>query len=97
MAGTWAQYHGEAINPKHLSLWEVHVLGWAKNYDPKLDQEQKQAGVMASVKAAMARGQAEIDAAAAEGGHRDVDGGEHRDGDTRQTPVPGFAQRSLYE
>ncbi|KAK9914956.1 hypothetical protein WJX75_002900 [Coccomyxa subellipsoidea] len=30
-------YHGEAINPKNLSIWE-RMTGVGKNYDPKLDE-----------------------------------------------------------
>ncbi|KAG1670185.1 hypothetical protein FOA52_014961 [Chlamydomonas sp. UWO 241] len=33
----WDDYHGEAINPKHVSLFERFVLGWSKNYDPEAD------------------------------------------------------------
>ena len=24
------EYHGEAINPRHLSYWEIYVLKWGK-------------------------------------------------------------------
>lgn len=39
-AGKEHEYHGVAIHPKHLSLWE-RLRGIGKNYDPKLDYEQK--------------------------------------------------------
>ena len=32
LLGKFAEYHGEAINEKHLSLWECSVLGWGENY-----------------------------------------------------------------
>jgi hypothetical protein len=33
-------YHGIAVHPKHLSLWE-RLRGVGKHYDPKLDYEQR--------------------------------------------------------
>ena len=38
MAGTPEAYTGEAVNPKHLSPFEMFFFGWHKNYkrDPKL-------------------------------------------------------------
>lgn len=33
MAGNGQDYHGEAVNPKNLSLWE-RMLGRGKLYDP---------------------------------------------------------------
>ncbi len=30
LEGRFQDYHGEAVNPKHLSPWEVYVLGWHK-------------------------------------------------------------------
>lgn len=39
-AGREEDYHGIAIHPKHLSLWE-RMRGVGKHYDPKLDYEQK--------------------------------------------------------
>ena len=33
-------YHGIAVHPKHLSLWE-RLRGVGKSYDPELDYEQK--------------------------------------------------------
>lgn len=35
----WDDYHGEAVNPRHLSLFERLVLGWGRNYDPEQDQK----------------------------------------------------------
>ncbi len=28
--GKFHEYHGEAVNPKHLSLWEIYVQKWGK-------------------------------------------------------------------
>ena len=39
-AGRDADYHGIAIHPKHLSLWE-RLRGVGKHYDPELDTKQK--------------------------------------------------------
>lgn len=33
---------GEAINPKHLSLWERVVCKWQTHYDPVMDAQHKQ-------------------------------------------------------
>jgi hypothetical protein len=30
LEGRFQEYHGEAINPRHLSLWEIYVQGWHK-------------------------------------------------------------------
>lgn len=38
--GREQDYHGIAIHPKHLSLWE-RFRGVGKNYDPELDHKQK--------------------------------------------------------
>eukprot|EP00878_Enallax_costatus_P033405 GHUV01036834.1.p1 GENE.GHUV01036834.1~~GHUV01036834.1.p1 ORF type:complete len:191 (+),score=44.17 GHUV01036834.1:1454-2026(+) len=35
-------YHGEAINPKHLSLYERVVLKWHKHYDPVMDEQHRE-------------------------------------------------------
>lgn len=32
-------YHGEAISKEHLSLWEVYVSKYNKNYDPIQDSK----------------------------------------------------------
>ena len=37
------EYHGEAVNPKHLSPWEIYIQKWAKNYDPEADRVQFEA------------------------------------------------------
>lgn len=34
------EYHGIAIHPRHLSLWE-RMMGIGKNYDPELDYQQR--------------------------------------------------------
>jgi MFS family permease len=39
LAGRGEEYHGEAVNPRHLSVWEK-IMGWHKSYDPVLDEEQ---------------------------------------------------------
>ncbi|EGS23666.1 uncharacterized protein CTHT_0003630 [Thermochaetoides thermophila DSM 1495] len=38
--GRGHEYHGIAIHPKHLSLWE-RLMGVGKNYDPEKDLKQK--------------------------------------------------------
>ena len=45
LLGQFNDYHGEAVNPKHLSLWEIYVLGWHKNYNPELDAQQADFGI----------------------------------------------------
>jgi Sugar (and other) transporter len=39
-AGNESEYHGVAVHPKHLSLWE-RMRGVGKNYDAHLDYKQK--------------------------------------------------------
>ncbi|KAK4660317.1 hypothetical protein QC762_117920 [Podospora pseudocomata] len=39
-AGRDQDYHGIAVHPKHLSLWE-RLRGVGKNYNPELDRRQK--------------------------------------------------------
>jgi len=39
-AGREADYHGIAINPRHLSVWE-RFRGVGKPYDPELDYQQR--------------------------------------------------------
>jgi hypothetical protein len=39
-AGREQDYHGVAVHPKHLSLWE-RLRGAGKYYDPELDYQQK--------------------------------------------------------
>lgn len=39
-AGRSEEYHGIAIHPAHLSLWE-RMMGVGKQYDPELDRKQK--------------------------------------------------------
>jgi hypothetical protein len=34
------EYHGTAVHPVHLSLWE-RLMGKGRYYDPQLDYEQK--------------------------------------------------------
>lgn len=42
LAGELHHYHGEAVNPRHLSPWEIYVLKWHKNYDPEADRRHKE-------------------------------------------------------
>jgi hypothetical protein len=39
--GRESDYHGIAVHPRHLSLFEKVALKRNKNYDPKLDKESK--------------------------------------------------------
>jgi len=45
LEGRFQDYHGEAVNPKHLSLVEIFILGWNKQYNPELDREQFEADI----------------------------------------------------
>lgn len=36
MDGRFPEYHGEGVNPRHLSVWEQYVMGWGKQYDPHM-------------------------------------------------------------
>lgn len=54
------EYHGPAIHPKHLSLWE-RFRGVGKNYNPELDYKQKVEEFRAEWEAAMARRAAETE------------------------------------
>mmetsp|Transcript_12364 Transcript_12364/g.26712 ORF Transcript_12364/g.26712 Transcript_12364/m.26712 type:complete len:579 (-) Transcript_12364:1179-2915(-) len=47
LEGRFKEYHGEAVNPRHLSPWEKWVYGWHKKYDPSLDALQFQAEMKA--------------------------------------------------
>ncbi|KAF8326873.1 major facilitator superfamily domain-containing protein [Cantharellus anzutake] len=40
-AGRADEYHGVAIHPRHLSVWERVVLKRHRNYDPEKDRESK--------------------------------------------------------
>ncbi|OXV06083.1 hypothetical protein Egran_06149 [Elaphomyces granulatus] len=53
-------YHGIAVHPKHLSLWE-RMQGVGKHYDPQLDYKQRVQEYRAEWEAGMAK-QAEDDA-----------------------------------
>ncbi|EAU38263.1 hypothetical protein ATEG_01506 [Aspergillus terreus NIH2624] len=48
------EYHGPAVHPKHLSLWE-RIRGKAKNYNAELDYKQKVEEYRAEWEAAMSR------------------------------------------
>ena len=39
--GRQDEYHGIAIHPRHLSLFEKVVLKRGRNYDPELDRKAK--------------------------------------------------------
>ncbi|RJE18120.1 MFS phosphate transporter [Aspergillus sclerotialis] len=54
------EYHGVAVHPRHLSLWE-RVRGKGKYYDPHLDYKQKIEDARAEWEAAMARRACEQD------------------------------------
>ncbi|KAL2012647.1 hypothetical protein VTN00DRAFT_172 [Thermoascus crustaceus] len=54
------EYHGPAVHPKHLSLWE-RFRGIGKNYNPELDYKQKVEEFRAEWEAAMARKAAETE------------------------------------
>ena len=41
LLGKLDDYHGEAVNPKHLSTWEIVVSGLHENYNPELDAQMK--------------------------------------------------------
>lgn len=45
MEGRFKDYHGEAVNPKHLSVFEIYVQRWGKQYDPVLDKEEFEAEI----------------------------------------------------
>ena len=40
-AGRAADYHGPAVHPRHLSLWEKWALGLHHQYDPHADAKQR--------------------------------------------------------
>lgn len=65
-AGRESDYHGIAIHPKHLSLWE-RWRGVGKHYDPDLDYQQK----IEELRSDWEAGQRRI--AAEKGGHPDDD------------------------
>ncbi|WIA41970.1 hypothetical protein OEZ86_009273 [Tetradesmus obliquus] len=41
LSNEFEHYHGEAVNPKHLSTWERYVLKWHRHYDPEMDRKHK--------------------------------------------------------
>lgn len=45
MEGKPREYHGEAVNPKNLSLWE-RMLGRGKHYDPVADAADKKSAAL---------------------------------------------------
>lgn len=50
LAGEFEHYHGEAINPRHLSLFERFALGWSKHYDPDMDAQHREVQEVAAAK-----------------------------------------------
>ncbi|KAI8465659.1 MAG: major facilitator superfamily domain-containing protein [Monoraphidium minutum] len=42
LAGQFKHYHGAAIDPRHLSLFERYVLRWNARHDPALDAAHKE-------------------------------------------------------
>jgi len=65
-AGRESEYHGVAIHPKHLSLWE-RMRGVGKAYDADLDYKQRIEEMRGEWEAAMTRRAGE------KGGHLDDD------------------------
>lgn len=65
-AGREKEYHGVAIHPQHLSLWE-RLRGVGKPYDAELDYQQRVEEMRADWEAAMARNAAEKEGAREEG------------------------------
>lgn len=61
-AGRESEYHGVAVHPKHLSLYE-RLRGIGKNYNPEEDYKQRVEELRADWEAAMARRAAEKEAA----------------------------------
>lgn len=49
LAGQAHNYHGEAVNPKYLSLYE-RMVGYGKLYDPVADAEQRKLQDVAKIK-----------------------------------------------
>jgi hypothetical protein len=57
-AGRSDEYHGIAIHPKHLSMWE-RIRGVGKHYNPELDYQQRVEEMRADWEATMAARAAE--------------------------------------
>lgn len=43
LAGAGEHYHGQAVAPRHLSVWERRVWRWGAHHDPELDALHKEA------------------------------------------------------
>ncbi|CAO1628156.1 unnamed protein product [Jaminaea pallidilutea] len=56
MAGREQDYHGVAVCPRHLSLWERVVLKRHLNYDPEADRASKLADLKAIYKSGSSNG-----------------------------------------
>ena len=59
--GRVRDYHGVAIHPRHLSLWESMVLHRNRYYDPALDRQDKMNELRAAYEASIARTNIERD------------------------------------
>ena len=55
-AGRESDYHGPAVHPRHLSLWERHVLKIGRYYDPAADLEQRREAQLAELSQAAESG-----------------------------------------
>lgn len=64
-AGREHEYHGLAVHPQHLSLWE-RLFGTGKYYDPQEDYKQRVEEMRADWEASMARRAEEKEGAEAE-------------------------------
>ena len=51
--GRVQDYHGVAIHPRHLSLWESFVLRRNRYYDPELDIKTKMADLRSKYEASL--------------------------------------------
>jgi hypothetical protein len=60
LEGRFEDYHGEAVNPRHLSMWERYVSGWHKQYNPELDRQAFEQEVIQHSAAPVAGKQAEM-------------------------------------
>ncbi len=70
-AGREAQYHGIAVHPRHLSLWE-RMRGVGKHYNPEADYRQKIEEMRSDWEASEARKASEKGAVAdVDGAHED--------------------------
>ena len=85
-AGRDHDYHGIAIHPKHLSLWE-RFRGIGKNYNPELDYQQKIEEMRSDWEGSQARKAEE------KAGHYDDDDA-HHDDSTFSSDVSTYFERT---